>query len=319
MNRNVLILGVNGQDGIMLSNILAAKDFFVFGVGKSAKPHPALNSKVRYRSIDIRDTKQLLEFINKHEIALVYNLAGISSVAYSFNNPSETFEVNTVAVKRLLEGLKGNLQQDLRFYQASSSEMFGVTNTATQNESTDFNPVSPYAASKVQTHLLCRELRNQGAFVSAGILFNHESIYRPESFVTRKITSGLARVALGIQDKILLGNLTAERDWGFAGDYVDAMSLIMHHSRADEFVVATGKKHSIGDIVEVVIKSLGITKSSSEIVQLDMGLSRPQDVKCLVGNPSKSHIELGWRPRKSFEELISEMALHDFYLQKTNN
>jgi GDPmannose 4,6-dehydratase len=319
MNRNVLILGVNGQDGIMLSNILVAKDFSIFGVGKNAKPHPALNSKVRYCPIDIRDTKELLGLIYEHEIAYVYNLAGISSVAYSFKNPSETFDVNTEAVKRLLEALKNNLQKDLRFYQASSSEMFGVTNTATQDESAAFNPVSPYAESKVKTHLLCRELRNQGAFVSAGILFNHESIYRPEHFVTRKITAGLARVALGIQDKILLGNLTAERDWGFAGDYVEAMSLIMHHSRADEFVVATGKKHSIGNIVEVVIESLGIAKPISEIVQLDESLSRPQDVKCLVGNPSKSHIELGWRPKKSFEELISDMALYDFNLQKTNN
>lgn len=167
--------------------------------------------------------------------------------------------------------------------------------------------------------MLCRELRNQGAFVSAGILFNHESIYRPEHFVTRKITTGLARVALGIQDKILLGNLTAERDWGFAGDYVEAMSLIMHHSRADEFVVATGTKHSIGNIVEVVIESLGITKPISEIVRLDESLSRPQDIKCLVGNPSKIYIELGWRPKKSFEELISDMALYDLNLQRTNN
>ncbi len=317
MNRNVLILGVNGQDGILLSNILASRDFFVFGIGKSAKPHPALNSKISYYSIDIRDTKDLLELINEGEITYIYNLAGISSVAYSFKNPSETFQVNTLAVKRLLEALEDKLQKDVRFYQASSSEMFGITDTATQDESTAFNPVSPYAESKVETHLICREWRKQGAFVSAGILFNHESIYRPESFVTRKITSGLARVQLGIQDSISLGNLTAERDWGFAGDYVEAMSLMIHHSKADEFVVATGKKHSIGDIVEVVIESLGITKTSSEIVQLDPSLMRPQDVKCLVGNPSKSYIELGWSPKKSFKELISEMALHDLNLYKS--
>lgn len=126
-------------------------------------------------------------------------------------------------------------------------------------------------------------------------------------------------MALGIQDKILLGNLTAERDWGFAGDYVEAMSLIMHHSRADEFVVATGTKHSIGNIVEVVIESLGITKPISEIVRLDESLSRPQDIKCLVGNPSKIYIELGWKPKKSFEELISDNALYDLNLQRTNN
>jgi len=222
-----------------------------------------------------------------------------------------------LAVKRLLEALEDKLQKDVRFYQASSSEMFGITDTDTQDESTAFNPVSPYAESKVETHLICREWRKQGAFVSAGILFNHESIYRPESFVTRKITSGLARVQLGIQDSISLGNLTAERDWGFAGDYVEAMSLMIHHSKADEFVVATGKKHSIGDIVEVVIESLGITKTSSEIVRLDPSLMRPQDVKCLVGNPSKSYIELGWSPKKSFKELISEMALHDLNLYKS--
>lgn len=317
MTKKVLILGVNGQDGILLSDLLAQKECVLYGVGKSAYSHAALNPKVKYFSVDICDTIKLIELIDSLEIEVIYNLAGVSSVAYSFANPVETFEVNTIAIQRLLERLERNFQIGTRFYQASSSEMFGIADTETQDESTDFNPVSPYAESKVETHLMCRAMREKGAFVSAGILFNHESIYRPESFVTRKITSGLARIALGLQNKLTLGNLAAERDWGFAGDYVESMRLIMEHKKPDEFVIATGKKHSILDVVNVAINSLGITKSVHEMIESDSSLMRPKDVKCLVGNAKKSFVELGWSPRKSFEDLISEMAQYDLNILKS--
>jgi GDPmannose 4,6-dehydratase len=316
MSDRVLLLGVNGQDGILLSSLLGKKGSHIYGIGKDKKPSIELHEKVNYFSIDIRKTEHLLEFINHYEVNAIYNLAGISSVAYSFSNPVETFEINTFAVKRLLEGLRANFKSGLRFYQASSSEMFGISETSMQDELTPFNPVSPYAESKVETHLNCRAMREEGFFVSAGILFNHESIYRPESFVTRKITSGLARVSLGLQSSLTLGNLAAERDWGFAGDYVNAMYSIINHEKPDEFVVATGVKHSIQDIIDVSISTLGLDNSVYEMIKLDKSLSRPKDVKCLVGNARKCRSELGWSPKKSFEGLISEMALHDFNLLK---
>jgi GDPmannose 4,6-dehydratase len=312
MSKRTLILGVNGQDGILLSNLLLNEGCVVFGIGKSPSLSADLNPRISYFPMDIRNTAELIHLIRSTGVEVIYNLSGISSVAYSFENPAETFEVNTIAVTKLLEGIHSDLMRNLRFYQASSSEMFGVAQSETQDESTPFNPVSPYAESKVATHLICRELRREGAFVSSGILFNHESIYRPRSFVTRKITYELAQVALGLKARLALGNLTSERDWGYAGDYVESMKLIMNHSQPDEFVVATGKKHSIQDIVRVVVKTLGITKPISDIIELDQNLKRPQDIKCLVGNANKISRELGWRPKKSFENLISEMAVYDF-------
>jgi len=326
MSRRVaLITGVTGQDGSYLAELLLSKGYEVHGLIRRSStfntsridhiyqdPHDT-NPKLFLHYGDLIDGVGLTNLIREIKPTEVYNLGAQSHVQVSFTMPQYTGQVDAVGAVGLLEAIR-SAEIDTRFYQASTSELFGST-PPPQNEESVFRPRSPYAAAKLMAYWCTVNYREgYGMHATNGILFNHESPRRGETFVTRKITRAVAEI-----DKILLGNLTAERDWGFAGDYVDAMSLIMHHSRADEFVVATGKKHSIGDIVEMVIKLLGITKTSSEIVQLDVGLSRPQDIKCLVGNPSKSYIELGWRPKRSFEELISDMALYDLNLQKTNN
>ena len=312
MKTRALVLGINGQDGIFLSRLLLSKSITVFGIGRQQSRNPLLSSDVKYSCIDICDTSSVAELIRRHQISQVYNLAGISSVAYSFKNVDETYEVNYHAVIRLLNDLKRELDQGLRFYQASSSEMFGETDTNPQDENSLFNPVSPYADSKVGVHLYARNLRDSGYFVCSGILFNHESIYRPETFVTRKISSGMARISLGLQEKIQLGNLVAERDWGFAGDYMNAVFLMLNSSKADEFIVATGLKHSIKDIVELSKRALGMETPLEKILELDSALTRPKDVRCLIGNSEKCRSILGWKPTKTFEEMITEMARHDY-------
>ena len=256
---NVLILWVNGQDGILLSNFLRSKGERLFGVGNQSNPSQHLPKEVKYYSYDIRNTAKITDLIKSQKINHVYNLASQSSVAQSFLEPEITFEINALAVRNLLMGIfhdEGN--SNLRFFQASSSEMFGPTSTGMQSEITELNPKSPYAESKVEAHLLCNDFQSDGYKVSCGILFNHESIYRPTHFVVRKVTTSIARIKLGLQTQLLIGSLEATRDWGAAKDYVEAMQLILNSETPGNYVVATGKSHSVRDLISLSLQHIGL-------------------------------------------------------------
>jgi len=312
---NVLILGINGQDGILLSNFLRAKGKRLFGVGNQSNPSQHLPGEVKYYSYDIRNTEKITDLIKSQKIDHVYNLASQSSVAQSFLEPEKTHEINALAVRNLLTSIfhdEGN--SDLRFFQASSSEMFGPTSTGMQSETTELNPKSPYAESKVEAHLLCNDFQSDGYKVYCGILFNHESIYRPTHFVTRKVTTAIARIKLGLQNQLEIGNLEATRDWGSARDYVAAMHLILSSETPDDYVIATGKSHSVRDLISISLRHVDLEDSFEELVKVDTTLLRTGDVKKTIGDSRKIKNSLGWEATTSFSELIYEMIQHDLGL-----
>ena len=312
---NVLILGVNGQDGILLSNFLRSKGERLFGVGNQSNPSQHLPKEVKYYSFDIRNTEKITDLIKSQKINHVYNLASQSSVAQSFLEPEITFEINALAVRNLLMGIfhdEGN--SNLRFFQASSSEMFGPTSTSVQSEITELNPKSPYAESKVEAHLLCNDFQSDGYKVSCGILFNHESIYRPTHFVTRKVTTAIARIKLGLQKQLEIGNLEATRDWGSARDYVAAMHLILNSETPDDYVIATGKSNSVRDLISVALRHVDLEESFEELVKVDTTLLRTGDIKKTIGDSRKIKSCLGWEATTSFSDLIYEMIQHDLGL-----
>ena len=313
-----LITGINGQDGIFLSKLLVSKGVSVLGIGTNPIPSPNLPKAVSYLQCDVRNTIFLrdicFDFLPDH----IYNLAGISSVAQSFKEPQLTQEVNYLAVKNLLEivELLGK-SKEVKFYQSSSSEMFGESRLPIQNEESPLAPISPYAESKVLAHEACRQSRKNGLFVASGILYNHESIYRSTNFVSRRITSQVAKIATGEISSLIIGNLEAKRDWGFAGDYVDAIWLMMNQKRADEFVVATGKAHSVKELVDCALSEIYGSYTFEEIVKVDSELFRPKDISCLIGDSRKAQNELGWRATTTFEEMIKSMVRSDIeYLRK---
>ena len=312
---NVLILGVNGQDGILLSNFLRSKGERLFGVGNQSNPSQHLPKEVKYYSHDIRNTEKITDLIKLQKINHVYNLASQSSVAQSFLEPEITFEINALAVRNLLMGIfhdEGN--SNLRFFQASSSEMFGPTSTGMQSEITELNPKSPYAESKVEAHLLCNDFQSDGYKVSCGILFNHESIYRPTHFVTRKVTTAIARIKFGLQKQLEIGNLEATRDWGSARDYVAAMHLILNSETPDDYVIATGKSHSVRDLISISLRHVDLEDSFEGLVKVDTTLLRTGDIKKTIGDSRKLKNSLGWEATTSFSDLIYEMIQHDLEL-----
>ena len=312
---NVLILGVNGQDGILLSNFLRTKGGQLFGVGNQSNPSQHLPKEVKYYSYDIRNTEKITDLIKSQKINHVYNLASQSSVAQSFLEPEKTYEINALAVRNLLTGIfhdEGN--SNLRFFQASSSEMFGPTSTGMQSEITELNPKSPYAESKVDSHLLCNDFRSDGYKVYCGILFNHESIYRPTHFVTRKVTTAIARIKLGLQKQLEIGNLEATRDWGSARDYVAAMHSILNSETPDDYVIATGKSNSVRDLISVSLRHVDLEDSFEELVKVDTTLLRTGDIKKTIGDSRKIKSSLGWEATTSFSDLIYEMIQHDLGL-----
>jgi GDPmannose 4,6-dehydratase len=243
----------------------------------------------------------------------VYNLAGLSRVSASFDDVLSFAEVNGLGTTRLLEAIRryrDRSARDIRFYQASSSEMFGSTDRSPQNESTRFHPRSPYACAKLYAHLQTINHREAfGLFACSGILFNHESPRRPEHFVTRKITLGAARIKAGLQDRLGLGNIDARRDWGFAGDYVQAMWLMLQHDRPDDYVISTGEAHSVREFGEEVFAHLGLDWSKH--VFIDPNLFRPTEIESVCGDASKARRILGWQPRITFRALARMMAEHD--------
>ena len=313
--KSVIITGINGQDGIFLSRLLIKQGYEVLGVGSQSMPTHHLPNKIRYFSIDIRNTSLLLDLIENVRPQLLFNLAGRSSVAESFKETEATFEVNGNSVIDLLNGIYSkNELRALKFFQASTSEMFGNAPDEGQSEKSPFNPVSPYAQSKLNAHLAAREFRALGYFVSSGIMFNHESIYRPVNFVTRKISSSIAKIKRGESSFFVMGNLFAERDWGFSGDFVRAMQLIIEHEIPDEFVVATGKLRSVDSLVNIALEEVGLLENKDDILRIDHNLYRPNEVNRLFGNPHKARQILGWSPKTDFEETFRGMVRYDLTL-----
>ena len=323
--KTALILGVSGQDGFYLAKLLLKNDYKVIGTTRHLdSTSPALKSldqkNLSIIYADIRDTEGILNLITLKKPDEVYNLTGVSSVAYSFEHNEETLEANAYAVIRLFESLASMGLHHIKFYQASSSEMFGKTTITPQNETTPLNPVSPYGVSKALAHRAADRFRkNEGLFIASGILYNHESPLRPTTFVTRKITNGAAKIKLGLSSELVLGNLDARRDWGFAGDYVEAMWKMLQVENANDFVVATGETHSVLDFVSTAFKYAGLVGAESKYLKTDPHFLRPTEIHQLMGDPSKTSKVLDWHRSVDFESLVKQMVANDLELLCNEN
>ena len=306
-----LITGITGQDGSYLAELLLSKGYKVVGVARRS-------STVNYERIDhlldditveqgdLQDQGSLLALLEEYEPAEIYNLAAQSFVPTSWSQPALTGDVTALGVTRILEAIRF-VDKKIRFYQASSSEMFGKVVEVPQKEDTPFYPRSPYGVAKVYGHWITVNYRESfDLFASSGILFNHESPRRGLEFVTRKITDGVARIKLGMQDELRLGNLEARRDWGFAGDYVEAMWLMLQHDEPDTFVIGTGETHAVREFCEIAFGHVGL--DYNEFVIQDERFYRPAEVDLLISDPSKARSVLSWEPAVSFKELVSMMV-----------
>jgi GDPmannose 4,6-dehydratase len=309
--RRALITGITGQDGSYLAELLLEKDYEVFGMTRRASTENVerishLIDRVTLVQGDLLDQPSLVSALRTAEPHEVYNLAAQSFVPTSWNQPVLTAEFTGVGVTRMLEALR-TVDPDIRFYQASSSEMFGKVREVPQNEQTPFYPRSPYGVAKTYGHYLTVNYRESfGLFAVSGIMFNHESPRRGLEFVTRKVTDGVARIKLGLADELRLGNFDAERDWGFAGDYVEAMWLMLQQDEPDDYVVATGETHSVREFFEIAFAHTGL--DPEKYVESDPQFLRPAEVDQLVGDPSKAKRVLGWEPKHSFRDLVEMMV-----------
>ena len=319
-----LITGITGQDGLYLGEFLAAKGYEVFGLvrGQSNPKIATVESiipSIQLLEGDLRDLPSLIGALEIAQPDEVYNLGAISFVGLSWKQAELTGEITGMGVLRMLEALRIHTGGDMgrvRFYQASSSEMFGKVRETPQRESTAFHPRSPYGVAKTFGHYMTVNYRESyGAYACSGILFNHESPRRGHEFVTRKVTRGVARIALGLQETIALGNLEARRDWGFAGDYVDAMWRMLQQDVADDYVIATGETHSIRDLLDAAFAAANIDDWEKHIEQ-DPRFFRPAEVDLLIGDASKARDELGWQPTMGFEELIASMVQADLVAER---
>jgi GDPmannose 4,6-dehydratase len=309
--RRALITGVTGQDGSYLAEFLLDKGYEVFGVVRRASSErferiEHLRGRMPLLHADLLDTSSLTRALAEARPHEVYNLAAQSFVPTSWAEPVLTAEFTAVGVTRLLEALRV-AAPEARFYQASSSEMFGQVRESPQNELTPFYPRSPYGVAKCYGHFITVNYRESyDLFACSGILFNHESPRRGLEFVTRKITHAVAAIKLGLQDELALGNLEAKRDWGFAGDYVEAMWLMLQQDAPDDFVVATGETHTVRDCCRVAFAHVGL--DYEQFVRIDPQFLRPAEVELLRGDASKAEQHLGWKPRTSFEQLVQMMV-----------
>ena len=319
-----LITGVTGQDGLYLAEQLLAKGYEVFGLvrGQNNPKRELVEREVPGVKIvtgDLTDLSSLLRALNHAQPDEFYNLGAISFVAYSWENARLTSEVTGLGVLNALEATRLYAGDDLskvRFYQASSSEMFGKVQQVPQSEETLLWPRSPYGVAKVYGHYMTINYRESyGMHASSGILFNHESPRRGPEFVTRKISRAVARISLGLQDRISLGNLDAKRDWGFAGDYVDAMWRMLQQPEGDDYVVATGETHSIREYLDIAFDRVGIS-DWSDLVYVDPQFFRPAEVDLLIGDPAKAREKLDWTPTVSFPELVRMMVDSDLAEQR---
>jgi GDPmannose 4,6-dehydratase len=309
--KRALITGITGQDGSYLAELLLEKGYEVHGMVRRASTEKFeriehLRERITLHQGDLLDQRSLVDALRAARAEEVYNLAAMSFVAVSWSQPTLTAEFTGVGVTRMLEAVR-EVCPDARFYQASSSEMFGKVRETPQTEATPFYPRSPYGVAKVYGHHITVNYRESyDLFACSGILFNHESPRRGLEFVTRKISWHAAAIKLGHRRELRLGNLDAKRDWGYAKDYVEAMWRMLQHERAEDFVIATGRMHSVREVVEIAFERVGL--DWREHVVLDEALLRPAEVDRLAGDYTKAQRELGWRPTTGFEELIRLMV-----------
>jgi GDPmannose 4,6-dehydratase len=317
--KRALVTGITGQDGRHMSELLQSKGYQVFGMVRGQN-NPKLqtvmdeNPALELVEGDLRDLSSLIAAVEQVQPDEVYNLGAMSFVALSFRQPELTADITGVGVLRMLEAIRivgGADANPIRFYQASSSEMFGKVRETPQTEQTPFHPRSPYGVAKVFGHYTTLNYRESyGIHASSGICFNHEGERRGLEFVTRKITNGVARIELGLQEKISLGNLESQRDWGYAGDFVEAMWLMLQQDQPDDYVIATGETHTIGEFLDLAFRCAGIDDWTPYVEQ-DQRFMRPAEVDLLLGDPTKARTKLGWTPRVSFEDLVARMYAHD--------
>ena len=354
MSKNALITGITGQDGAYLAELLIEKGYKVHGIKRRSSlfntqridhlyqdPHIKKQNFVLHYG-DMTDAANLIRIIQEIQPDEVYNLAAQSHVQVSFETPEYTANADGLGTLRLLEAIKLlGLTDKTRFYQASTSELYGLVQEVPQNEKTPFYPRSPYAAAKLYAYWITVNYREAyGMHSSNGILFNHESPIRGETFVTRKITRAAARIALGMQDKLYLGNLSAKRDWGHAKDFVEAMYLMLQQDKPDDYVIATGTTTEVREFVKLAFAELGMEiefngkdekeygivknltnknvniKPGTRVIEVDPRYFRPTEVELLLGDPSKAKQKLGWEPKYNLKDLIKDMALADLELMK---
>src|SRR6202165_2002690 len=342
-DRVALVTGITGQDGAYLAELLLSKGYVVHGVKRRSSsfntgrvdhlyrdPHEE-NVRFLLHFGDMTDSTNLIRIIQETQPTEIYNLAAQSHVLVSFETPEYTANADGLGTLRLLEAIRIlKLENRVRFYQASTSEMFGLAQEIPQSETTPFYPRSPYGAAKLYAYWITVNYREAyGIHASNGILFNHESPIRGETFVTRKITRGVAAIAHGLQSQLFLGNLDAKRDWGHARDYVEGMWLILQQPKPDDYVLATGESHSVREFVELAFAEVGIAiewqgagakewglckKTKRKLVQVDPRYFRPTEVEILCGNPAKARSKLGWKHKVGFKELVREMVANDLKL-----
>ena len=321
MSKKALITGINGMDGSHLADFLLEKGYIVYGMERRSSSKNRTNTlhldgKINFLKGDLTDQNSLLRCIKQSDPDEIYNLGAQSFVGESWNTPEQTGDVTGMGVLRMLEAIREN-GKPIKFYQASTSEMFGKMEKFA-NEETMFHPRSPYGVAKLYGHWITKNYRESyDMFNVSGILFNHESERRGIEFVTRKITDGVAKIHLGLQDKIMLGNLDAERDWGYAPDYCEAMWLMLQQDSPEDYVVATGETHSIKEFLDVAFHVIGVTDWSKHVGQ-DQRFMRPADVHYLAGDSTKARNILGWKPKTSFDEMVANMVKNDINLLKLN-
>jgi GDPmannose 4,6-dehydratase len=316
MARRALITGITGQDGSYLAELLLDKGYEVYGMmRRSSAPNvwriEHLLDRITLKPADLLDQLSLLRLIDEVRPAEIYNLAAMSFVPASWDQPLLTGEFNSQGVTRLLDAVR-QVDTSIRIYQASSSEMFGKVREVPQTEKTPFYPRSPYGVSKVFAHYITVNYRESyNLFAVSGMLFNHESPRRGLEFVTRKVSDGVARVKLGLTDTLPIGNLDAHRDWGFAADYVRAMWMMLQRPTPEDYVVATGVSHSVRELVEIAFAHVGL--DWEKYVRVDPSLLRPAEVEHLLGDSSKARAELGWKPTVDFKQLVEMMVDADLH------
>ena len=314
MTRRALVTGITGQDGSYLAELLLEKGYHVIGMVRRASTEnferiAHLRNRIELRQADLLDQLSMIDVLKSVRPDEIYNLAAMSFVPTSWQQPVLTAEFDAVGVTRLLEAIR-LVAPEARFYQASSSEMFGKVRETLQRETTPFHPRSPYGVAKVYGHYITVNYRESyGLFAASGILFNHESPRRGLEFVTRKVSEGVARIALGRATELTIGNLDARRDWGFAGDYVDAMWRMLQQPTPDDYVVATGVSHSVRELIEAAFAVVG--RDWRAHVRQDSTLLRPAEVDLLVGDATKARRELDWTPRVDFAGLVEMMVRAD--------
>jgi GDPmannose 4,6-dehydratase len=312
---SALITGITGQDGSYLAELLLEKGYRVYGMARRASTFNDerirhLLDRIEILDADLVDQLSLIQALRYSHASEVYNLAAMSFVATSFQQPVATGEYTALSVARMLEAVR-LAGWPIRFYQASTSEMFGKVQAVPQNERTPFYPRSPYGVAKLYGHWITVNFRESyNLFACSGILFNHESPRRGVEFVTRKISQAVARIKLGVQEKLTLGNLDAQRDWGFAGDYVDAMWRMLQRDTPEDYVIATGVTHSVREFAQAAFAGVGLDEWE-RYIEIDQRLVRPAEVDKLIGDASKARADLGWRPTVTFEQLVLMMVESD--------